>query len=170
MGRHGPAVTARRPPLAYPGRGHRARPHAMPVVARWSRRVGGDLDAAAARPRNPRCPGIGAGLPRSRPSRDSRFPESRDPGQIGMPDVPGSRPNRESGLESRKFPGSRPNRDSNPGKSRFFCSGQNRDCTLSAAGPTIAVPRRGPWVGKEAHRPMTRSRQRLHAPVESHTT
>ena len=120
-----------------------------------------------ARPRNPRCPGIGAGLPRSRPSRDSRFPESRDPGQIGMPDVPGSRPNRESGLESRKFPGSRPNRDSNPGKSRFFCSGQNRDCTLSAAGQAIAFPRRGPWVGKETHRPMTRSRQRLHAPVEA---
>ena len=53
---------------------------------------------ALARPRNPRCPGIGAGLPRSRPSRDSRFPESRDPDQTGIPDFPnpGFQPNRDA--------------------------------------------------------------------------
>ena len=81
--------------------------------------------------------------PGFRPNRDSRFPEIRDSGQIG--------------IQIRENPD-------------FFCSGQNRDCTLSAAGQAIAFPRRGPWVGKEAHRPMNRSRQRLHGPVEAHTT
>jgi hypothetical protein len=76
-----------------------------------------------------------------------------------------------SGFPISRNPGFRPNRDSIREKSRFFfCSGQNRDCTLSAAGQAIAFPRRGPWVGKEAHRSMTRSRQRLHGPVEAHTT
>jgi hypothetical protein len=75
------------------------------------------------RPRNPRCPGIGA--------------ETPDPGQIGIPDfqnpgiptkpgfpisrIPGSRPNRDS-----RFPESRdPDQtagDSNPGKFRFFAA------------------------------------------------
>ena len=81
--------------------------------------------------------------PGFRPNRDARFPEIRDSSQIG--------------IQIRENPD-------------FFCSGQNRDCTLSAAGQAIAFPRRGPWVGKEAHRPMTRSRQRLHGPVEAHTT
>ena len=102
----------------------------------------------------------------------SGFPISRirDSGQIGIPDFPnpGFRPNRDARFPKIRDSGQigiqiRENPD-------FFCSGQNRDCTLSAAGQAIAFPRRGPWVGKEAHRPMNRSRQRLHGPVEAHTT
>ena len=58
------------------------------------------------RPRNPRCPGIGAENPDPGQNRDSRFPESGIPAKSGFP--------------ISRNPGFRPNRDSNPGKSRFF--------------------------------------------------
>ena len=104
------------------------------------------------------------GLSRSRPNSESRI---RYSDQTGIPDFPnpGFRPNRGS-----SFPESRDSGQIRIQIPTFFCSGQNRDCTLAAAGPASAVPCRGPWVGAEAHRPATRSRQRLQAPAEAHTT
>jgi len=120
-------------------------------------------------PKSP-MPGHRGGKSRSRPKSGFPISRIRDSGQIGIPDFPnpGFRPNRDSRFPEIRDSGQigiqiRENPD-------FFCSGQNRDCTLSAAGQAIAFPRRGPWVGKEAYRPMTRSRQRLHGPVEAHTT
>ena len=111
-------------------------------------------------PKSP-MPGHRGGKSRSRPKSGFPISRIRDSGQIGIPDFPnpGFRPNRDSRFPEIRDSGQigiqiRENPD-------FFCSGQNRDCTLSAAGQAIAFPRRGPWVGKEAHRPMTRSRQRL---------
>ncbi len=128
-------------------------------AARLQVQVGRLPATAGTRPRNLRCPGIGA--------------ETPDPGQIGIPDFPnpgiptkpgfpisrfpGPRPNRDSRFPKSRDPDHLLNRDSNPGKSRFFCSDQNRDCTLSAAGPAIAVPLRRPWAGKETHRPLNDS-------------
>ncbi len=87
--------------------------------------------------------------PGFRPNRDSRFPESRDPGQIG--------------IQIRE----NPNYFAATRSSRTVIA-HLAHCQRQATASPIRLRR--PWVGTEAHRPMTRSRQRLHAPVEAHTT
>jgi hypothetical protein len=111
------------------------------------------------------------GNSRSRPNRDDfGIPDSPIPGQIGIPDfpIPGQIGNR--GWNPGNFPD--PNRESNPGKSHFFAAARTviAHCQLQATGTASAIRLRRPWVGKEAHRPVTRSRQRLRAQVEAHTT
>ncbi len=67
------------------------------------------------------------------PNRDSPFPESRNPGQIGIPHFPNPGIPAKSGFPISRIPGSRPNRDrgkipiifpipaqSGSGKSRLF--------------------------------------------------
>ncbi len=114
-------------------------------------------------PKSPaRSPGIGA---------ETQAP---DPGQIGFRCslFPPSRPHRES-----RFPDSRPNRESDPVRIRCFLQRRPRTalavtahCHRQATASTIRLRRPRAWVGKEAHRPIIQSRQRLQAPVEAHTT
>jgi hypothetical protein len=91
---------------------------------------------------------------------ESRNPPSRPNRDGGSGQIPKSRQNRDRGKIRRIFP--IPAKIGHIGipseKISLFFDGQNRHCRLSATGPASAVPRRRPWVGKEAHRRVTRSR------------